>query len=314
MHKNTIEKTQSAFQSWGGNRNFENYAFHKFWITVAAKYREIVGDAFLESIFGLAETLAVPYYIQELSPGQAVHVKYWLPRRPRDRFRTLWHNKIKIETAQYIRFFTSHLPVVEFVVSGVRRFPATNRGSYINGFLVTAMVPGGFDLRNLYKKQASPWMMKGQDCRHQVLRDLGRLLARIHQSGVFHGDYMLKNIAYSKCFAQEPYRLMDLASGGILHSGPGRSEPQRFQDMLRMSLCLARIGLSQSDTLGFFQAYAETYYSVTGTVARDLAKGLMDSSLSLGGHRAMETVALFRKNPLSPDPASTFFPGKFVAH
>ncbi|MBS3764363.1 MAG: hypothetical protein KGZ25_13780 [Planctomycetes bacterium] len=281
--------------------SFQTEEFCRFLVTFAPEYRELVKAEFLESLVKKANLLASSQgkrksfnEFRKLASGLSVYLKFWLPRRPLHSLKTLWHkSKIEKEMEQYSRFMVSELPVPDFVLSGVRRFPGKKRGFYAGGFIVTVSIPGGRDLRELNQKREEPWVLKGEDSRHVVLTQLGALLSRVHQSGVFHGDYMLKNIVYSSRSGKSPYSLVDLSSGGILKPAKRVERGGTKQDILRMCLSLARGGFSEDDALIFIKSYVENYHSARGKAALARASKLMASCFDDGGHRAAEAIALF---------------------
>ncbi len=272
---------------------------HGFRLTVAQDYAHLIEGTFLDPLFARAARLSTTAgrmgkLIRQvrLPGGLRVHAKYWIPRRASHRIKTLWRrDRIAWETKQYIRFEEASLPVVKFVLSAVRRLPLPRLGVYLTGFIVTRSMEGAPNLLQLLRERRAPWVAGGRDRTGHVLQAVGQMLASVHQRGLVHGDFALKNILYTPGHRDPRYRMVDLASGTQALVSQNGTRHHQYRDLLKMALSIARSGLTQSHALQFLGSYLHA-----GDSSPEPARGahdLLELCLSARDHRAREVARRF---------------------
>ena len=272
---------------------------HGFRLTVAQDYVHLVEGTSLDPLFARAAYLSPPAGRMgklidrvRLSGGLRVHAKYWVPRRASHRIKTLWRrDRIASETKQYIRFEEANLPVVKFVLSAVRRLPLPGLGVYLTGFIVTRSMEGAPNLLQLFRERRAPWVADGRDRTSHVLEAVAQMLASVHQRGLVHGDFALKNILCMPGHRDPRYRMVDLASGTQALVSEDGARHHQYRDLLKMVLSIARSGLTQWHALQFLESYLQALDSSAGP-ARG-ADELLELCLSARDHRAREAARRF---------------------
>ncbi len=176
--------------------------------------------------------------------GQALVVKEYLPLGPSDRVKDL----LRGTRAALAWRAAQHLAACG--IATAEPVALLERGA--SRYLVTRLVEGAVALdRLLARRFAGPLTRPALDAKRRMVRQLGRWLRRVHDRGIYHNDWSMKNILTADRQGRWAFYLLDLESVTFYKWLTHRRRRKNLSQLND-----APVGVTATDRMRFLVAYA----------------------------------------------------------